>query len=466
MEAFYLEDYLNDRGEVREKACMSFEKLCETIKEDFMMEWDRDSGDIRAALKLQKKAMIGYTNEVAFFKEKIRAMIKVYNGETTDYPPWYKSIVDGIYHENWGLAGIAEWFSDEYSESSSAKIVGDRIFFMRGGRMRLMPQTIDKHRREQLMRAFLLLTPQERLDKDFHEIYLLDGTRITIFGGGMVKQDQDVIIFRRYVVPNFTFEEQASRGTIPEDAIPLFKAMVDFGPNIVVAGQVRSSKTTFLSTWQSYENPELEGVMVETDPEIPLHKMMPDAPIVQLLADNEELRKISKNLLRSDADYFILAEARDGNALETAMKVAAKGTRRMKLTFHCRDPLDFPYDAAWEIVKATGGDLETAAQKVAISFDYVFHFTQLRDKSRKRLRSIYELSLDRKCRLIKMECICRYDYESDSWRWKNHIGKEKQEFAEEEDREAFDRFSKQLDLLATTHPFDDREEDMDLCTQK
>ncbi len=466
MDAFYLEDYLSGRGQKDRKACMGFEKLCETIKEDFIMEWDRDSGDIRAALKLQKKAIIGYANEVAFFKEKIKVKIKDYNAEITDCPSWYESVVDGIYHENWGLAGIAEWFSDGFRESSSAKIVGDRIFFMQGGRMQLMPQTIDRYRREQLMRAFLLLTPQERLDKDFHEIYLLDGTRITIFGGGMVKQDQDVIIFRRYVVPNFTFEEQASRGTIPEDAIPLFKAMVDFGPNIVVAGQVRSSKTTFLSTWQSYENPELEGVMVETDPEIPLHKMMPNAPIVQLLADNEELRRISKNLLRSDADYFILAEARDGNALETAMKVAAKGTRRMKLTFHCRDPLDFPYDAAWEIVKATGGDLDTTAQKVAVSFDYVFHFAQLRDKSRKRLRSIYELSLDRKSRSIKMVCICSYDYQSDSWRWRKHIGKEKREFAEEENREAFVRFSKQLDLLATAHPFEDSKEDMEHCVQK
>jgi len=464
MDAFYLEDYLSGRSEERRKPSVSFAKLCKTIKDDFNQEWDRDGGDIRAALMLQKKAIIGYSNEVAFFKDKIRTRINEYNAEIADCPPWYETIEEGIYHENWGLAGIAEWFSHEFRESSSAKIIGDRIFFMQGGRMQLMPQTIDKHRREQLMRAFLLLTPQERLDKDFHEIYLLDGTRITIFGGEMAKQDQDVIIFRRYVVPSFTFEEQAGRGTIPEDAIPLFKAMVDFGPNIVVAGQVRSSKTTFLSTWQSYEDPELEGVMVETDPEIPLHQMMPDAPIVQLLADNEELRKISKNLLRSDADYFILAEARDGNALEAAMKIAAKGTRRMKLTFHCRDPLDFPHDAAWEIVKATGGDMDTTAQKVAASFDYVFHFVQLRDKSRKRLRSIYELSFDRRTRSINMVRICGYDYHSDSWRWKNHIGKEKKEFAEEENREAFQRFTEQLDLLAKAHPFD-REEDMDPCTQ-
>lgn len=454
MAAFYIEDHIRDKECCHNSSLIDFEKLCEIVKEEFIQEWDKDGEDMHAGLELQKKAIIGYSNEVAFFKEKVRAKLKGYGLEAESLPPWYQSAVDGIYHENWGLAGIAEWFSEIYKQSSSAKVIGDRIYFMEGGRMRLMPQKINKHRREQLVRAFLLLTPHERLDKDFHEIYLLDGTRVTIFRGQMAKQGQDVIIFRRYIVPNYTFEEQARRGTIPEDAIPLFKAMVDFGPNLVIAGQVRSSKTTFLSTWQSYEDPELEGVMVETDPEIPMHLLMPDAPIIQLIADNEELRRISKNLLRSDADYFILAEARDGSALETALKIAAKGTRRMKLTFHCKDPLDFPYDAAFEIVKATGGELNSTAQKIARSFDYVFHFIQLKNKNQKRLRSIYELSLSREPERIEMVCICAYDHKSDSWHWKYHIGSSKKELAEEENPEAFERFKNRLGLLAREHPLE------------
>lgn len=74
-----------------------------------------------------------------------------------------------------------------------------------------------------------MLTPEERLDKDFHEVYLLDGTRITIFRRQMVKKGQDVIIFRRYIIPSYTFEEQAARGTIPPESIPLFKAMAGLG---------------------------------------------------------------------------------------------------------------------------------------------------------------------------------------------------------------------------------------------
>jgi len=257
----------------------------------------------------------------------------------------------------------------------------------------------------------------------------------------MVKEGQDVMIFRRYIIPTYTFEEQAARGTIPAGAVPLFKEMVALGYNIAVTGAVRTAKTTFLSTWQSCEDRDLEGVMVETDPEIPLHKLMPDAPVVQVLADNDRLGGIIKNLLRSDADYLVMAEARDGLALDVAVRLAAKGGRRMKITYHTREPLNFPYDVASEIVGSGGGDVYFMAKKVASSFDYIFHFIQLKDKSRKKLRSIHEISYSRSTDSILINPVCEYDCITDSWRWKNIIGADKRKAAEEEDIEAFKRFS-------------------------
>lgn len=206
--------------------------------------------------------------------------------------------------------------------------------------------------------------------------------------------------------------------------------MVDIGFNVVFLGAVRTAKTTFLATWQSYENTSLEGVMVETDPEIPLHIILPEAPILQLIADGEALSRISKNLLRSDADYFILAEARDGIALDTAVKIAGKGTKRMKLTFHCGDPNYFPLDAADEIVKARGGDLNLTMQRVARSFDYLFHFIQLSDKREKRLKSINEMNCSAEG-VISMRPICEYNPTEDSWSFFDSIGKTQARYAAE-----------------------------------
>ncbi|MBQ2747700.1 MAG: ATPase, partial [Firmicutes bacterium] len=304
MERFYLDDFLsgNDNdgkdsgiysvlsireGESNTEA--SFEEVCALIYSEFRLEWEDENSNTEKLLEIQKKAITGCAPEVNFFKQRIIEILDKHNLLGTTFPDWYESLEDGIYQENWGVASIAEWFSDKYRDSSSAKIIGDRIYFLENGRMVLKDQRISEERREQLIRAFLMLTPEERLDKDFHEVYLKDGTRITIFRRGMVKKGQDVIIFRRYIVPNYTFEEQARRGTIPYESIELFKCMVELGYNTAFIGAVRTAKSTFLSTWQTYEKRELEGVMIETDPEIPMHILMPDAPVVQLIADGDKL---------------------------------------------------------------------------------------------------------------------------------------------------------------------------------
>ena len=164
------------------------------------------------------------------------------------------------------------------------------------------------------------------------------------------------------------------------------------------------------------------------------------------------MKHISKSLLRSDADYFILAEARDGIALDTALKLASKGTKRMKITFHSRDPMEFCFDVAGEITKSLGGNPEPVVKKAASSFDYVFHFVQLKNKNQKRLKSIYELSLTEK-REVSMTAICRYRHESDDWEWNYHIGTDKKLYGEEECPEGFLGFSEELASLAELRQF-------------
>ena len=442
MVEFYLEDYMQT-----EQKNLDFNSVCETIQLAFDKEWTSEKNPEKF-LELQKRAITGCAPEVEYFKLKILECLKECELENTQFPKWYNNLTEAVFHENWGVAAIAEWFTEKYKESSSAKIIGDRVYFMENGQMVLKPQKISQKRREQLIRSFLLLTPGERMDKDFHEVYLLDGTRVTIFKREMVKKGQDVIIFRRYIVPSYTFEEQAMRGTIPVDSIKLFEAMARLGYNVAFCGAVRTAKSTFLSTWQSYENPELEGVMVETDPEIPMHKLMPQAPVVQLIADGEKLSSVTKNLLRSDADYFIMAEARDGIALDTVLRIAAKGTRRLKITFHTGNPLSFAQDVAVEVVNSLGGSFEFTARRAAAAFDYIFSFVQLADKSKKRLKSIYEQRLDDESGEIKMMPVCEYDFEKDKWIWHFNISEEKRRIGVQEDAGLYMRFESELRRLS------------------
>ncbi|MDR1797471.1 MAG: CpaF/VirB11 family protein [Clostridiales Family XIII bacterium] len=404
----------------------------------------------------QKRAIIGYPDAVERFKGEIANILDAQGLRGTfAVPPWYETEEEAVFEEVWGKAGLAEWWKPPYDASPSAKVIGDDVYFLVDGRMQKMPQRIPAHRRQQLIRAILLRTPGERLDRDFHEVYLLDGCRVTVFKGALAKAGRDVIIFRRYIVPEYTFAEQAQRGTIPAEAIPLFEAMVRVGYNVVFCGSVRSAKTTFLSTWQRLEDPALEGVMVETDPEIPLHRLMPGAPIVQLVCDGERLAHVSRNLLRSDADYFILAEARDGIALDMAVRVARKGTGRMKMTYHTRDPLAFPEDAAVEIVRSLGGDVRETALRVAGSFDYLFHFASLPGGA-KRLKGIYEMGVRAAGpsaeRSWHLHAICRHDQARDAWIWNNNISPDKRLRGEEGDPAAFAAFASTLAALAAPQP--------------
>lgn len=431
---------------------------CEIVDQK-LKKIEEEEGQDKALLALsrQKNAILGFSEEVSYYKDKVKDIINKEGFTNSWYPSWYISIEDAIYNEILGFGGLAEWFegrSTELANSSSAKSIGDRIYFMINGELVLQPQKMTKERRKQLRRALLLANPEKRENEIYHEVKLQNETRVTIYNEGLAKKDQDCIVYRKPFVQNYTFEEQAERHTIPFEAIPLLKSAVKIGFNVAFIGAVRTAKSTFLATWQSYENRKLEGAMVETEDEIPLHKIMEDAPIMQFVVKDSDLQFLIKKLMRSDADYIIMAEARDGHELNTASKLANKGTRREKITYHIIDPLDFCYDVASEIVTSYGGDLGMQIIKVAKSFHYLFHFIQLADRSKKRLKAIWEIRYDLKKRQITMHQICKYDYENDDWTWAFDLGEDKRDIGHEENPEALKDFERELRALALKYPME------------
>lgn len=195
--------------------------------------------------------------------------------------------------------------------------------------------------------------------------------------------------------------------------------------------------------------------MVETDPEIPLHHMMPKAPIIQLVADGQELKKIVKGLLRLDADYLIMAEARDGIALKIALSVASRGTKRVKMTYHTSDPTDFCYDVASEIVQEFGGDTLAYTVKMAKSYHYIFDFAQMKDKSLKKLKGIYEIRFNHQTFEVSMVQICKYDIRSNTWKFKYTMGRDKEEVGAFENPEALQLFHQELQRLEQYSPLEE-----------
>jgi len=399
-----------------------FDRACKVIQQEFEREWN-DTDDLAKNRKLEreKRAIMGYDDETRFYKEKIREMLGELKLQDCWYPPWYPNLTEGIFAELYGLAGVAPWAYDmepRFVQSSSAKIIGNRIYCLLDGKVQLMPQQISDRRREQLKRTLLLASPTERLEYGFHEVYLRNGIRITIYSGSRTKQGQDIIVFRKYVLGDLSFEALVRKGTIPAEAVALFKQMIAIGFNVLFAGQVRSGKTTFLQIWQKQEDSLLEGVAVATDPETPWHKIMPEAPIMQLIADGKQLEDMTKSLLRGDNDYLLMEEMRDGIAFRLALDMTSTGTARSKATIHDRDGVNIPYKMASKIRERYGGDEQDLIAQVFQNFDYVIELVQsAEDKSRKIMRGILEYHYDMEEDKVFCRQICQYDFDRNQWLW-------------------------------------------------
>ncbi len=441
----------------QEKQFEDFYKLCKIVGEHFDREWEEaGEWEKEERLEREKKAIMGYQEEIEYYKERIEALLEVLSRwKNVYFPPWYGKLSEGVFAELYGLAGLEPWAygrTEAYKNSSSAKLIGDRLYCLIEGKSELQPQRISADRREQLKRALLMATPKERIEAGFHEVYLRNGIRITIYSGDRTKEGEDIMVFRKYLLRELTFEKLADLGTIPADAVEFFKVMVRIGFNVLFTGQVRSGKTTFMQVWQRYEDSSLEGLAIATDPETPWHLIMPEAPIMQLVAESEDLDYLYRFLLRGDCDYILLEEMRDASAFKTALDITSAGTARSKATIHSGDPQDIPFKMAASVVGRYGGSFKGIISQVFRNFNYVMEFCQVPEsKDMKRLMSISEYRYDVSCDRVSIHYICKFDVENGRWLWKYDIGKDKEKMGKLYPEE-FKRMNSMLKMLEERNP--------------
>lgn len=434
-----------------------FFELCKAVSAHFEKEWRAaEEWEKADRLEREKKAIMGFDEEAEYYKGEIRSFLERFpQSVNTVCPPWYRNLYEGIFAELYGLAGLDPWAYDKteaYSNSSSAKLIGDRLYCLIDGKSQLQPQRITRARREQLKRALLMATPKERIEEGFHEVYLHNGIRITIYSGERTKEGEDVMVFRKYLMQELTFEKTASLGTIPAESVELFKTMVTLGFNVLFTGQVRSGKTTFMQIWQRYEDASLEGLAIATDPETQWHKLMPHAPVVQLIADGKDLDALYKSLLRGDCDYILLEEMRDAAAFRIALDITSAGTVRSKATVHAGNPQDIPYKMASAIIAKYGGNFKGIISQIFRNFNYVLEFYQVpNNRQQKRLKSISEYRYDIARDLVSIHYICRFDEESGRWLWKYDIGEDKRKMGKLWPEE-FKKMDSMLRMLAKRNP--------------
>jgi pilus assembly protein CpaF len=200
------------------------------------------------------------------------------------------------------------------------------------------------------------------------------------------------------------------------------KLFVYTGMNVLFAGPVRSGKTTFLRIWQSYEDPKLEGAAVATDPETDWYSIMPEAPVMQLVADGPKLEGIIRPLMRGDNDYIILEEMRDAEAFRTALEIASVSTGRCKATVHTNDASVLPFMMAEKIRQRYGGNTEDIERRIAESFDLAFEMRQTEDnRAEKKLTAITQYYTDPETGVPVFSKLMEYDNRTGKWYWNRRL---------------------------------------------
>lgn len=445
-----------------EEKLKRFNDICVTVKAYIDKKFkELSDSEKNIETELQKRAITGEQTAVKMLTSKIKDVLITLKLSAEGFPNYYRDLGDAVFSELYGYSGLAPWINDyteEYKRSSSAKLIGTDLYCLIDGKSIKQPQVISNQRREQLRRSLLLNYPKERLESGHNEVFLQreDGShiRVTLMSGEYTYPDKDVIVFRKYLLSDpesLTFENLASYGTFPDECCDLFKALVECGPNIFFCGEVRSGKTTFLQTWQHYEDPTLEGTTVSSDEETDYSKIT-KGPLVQVIADANKLDQVEKSLKRLDSNYIILSEVRTPAEYRFFLGITNMGTRRCKCTIHDNSAINFPYKMATEIVSAYGGNQEAVISQLYSNIDYVFELYEVpTDRSRKRLKGIVEMRYDPVTNLCSAHRICKYDAESDTWRWKCDIGEDKKLLAMGYE-EPFNRFISILKKLEEENP--------------
>ena len=161
----------------------SFNDLCDDIKGRLDQIDGQELTEI-AALNRKRNALLGEKNEVQYYKGKIKDILDEIGQKRAWHPSWYSSLEDAVYNEILGFAGIDEWIqgkTETLKNSSSCKIIGDRIYFLINGELELQQQKISAKRRGQMKETMLLPDPTKNRAESYHEVYLNDGTRVAIY---------------------------------------------------------------------------------------------------------------------------------------------------------------------------------------------------------------------------------------------------------------------------------------------
>jgi pilus assembly protein CpaF len=365
-------------------------------------------------LKLQHEAIIGVPASVKKLKDLIAHFISTNKLSDIEYPSFYKTITEAVFHERYGMGPLSTWYN--HANSQAAQVIGTDIYYEIEGRKILQKVKFDSLAKvEDICRALTMKDATSRLNErnPSLEVDMYDGTRATITIPPLTQVP--TITLRHFIVSDFSLEFQASKGTIPADSIPLFRALARTRPNIIVSGPVRSGKSTFLKTLYAERDEADTCICIETHFELFLKRDFPKRAVIEFQAKETDLtHKVFPTTLRMDGTYYIIGEIRgiEGDLYLTGCERGSSGCLG---THHDTYAVNVPSLIARHVVDVyPNRNYHQELLRAAHNIDYVITMEELRDGS-KKVTSVQEVRLNPYTLEIASVTIMEYDFDLEDW---------------------------------------------------
>lgn len=441
-------DYLTNTESV------SFDELIKIVKEhydNYFKDEHVSNEKKQDRLELYHLAVIGDKETEKFLVNEIESFLRENNLINIPYPNYYDSLSHALFHEIYRFGVLQKW--NNMRESPAAKFVGKEFWIEENDTFVMQEEELES---EQTIREFIqrFQAGQKNLkvndSNPYAEIALNDQTRVTIIVPPA--SYKPTLVFRKYVVANFSFEKQAELGTIPYEDVEFYGTLSNLYFNTVVAGHVKSGKSTFLKTIYGSRSPKKVAVLIEGTAESFLKRDFPNRLVHELYSENQDINLTIRRALRLDHDYIIVQEVR-GIEAEGAIAGTERGRRGLLMSYHVTDPENTPIQLAQHIVdEYPNRRQQNEIKRVAKALDIGITMTSV--EGRKKITSIYEIVDDEISGKPYVNFLIRYNEDRDKWEYNADVSKKLIYKMDKEDTELSEKFIQHLTSRAKLNPME------------
>jgi pilus assembly protein CpaF len=461
LQSHLLEKLLVDRSQQSQKMETTFYGLCKEASghvEKVIEEKIKKKDQATDYIEIHHHAIVGDPLSVKMIKEHIQDFLEIKTLTQLTYPPYYSSLVDAIFQEEYGWGPLSSW--RDKTDSQAAKVVGTDIWFITNGGW--SKQAFKFRSIEQVLAVCERFKNINRLNKlDAYqntemETVTFDGIRVSIVIPD--RSFEPVITLRNQTVSIYNLDEQARLGTFAKEALPLIEILSRLCLNSIIAGPPSSGKSSMLMSMLSETAYDIHTAFIESDFEFFPRLAFPGAPIIHERGQGEELEKVVfPKLLRHDIGQVIAAEVRKSES-ELYGTASERGIKMLKGTFHNMDPVNIPGQLARL-------NIQHHKQGFDYHFEYLrfaenLHFSITMDElsqTRKRITGIQFYDVDPITLEVSILKIVDYDWEEDTWTYHNEIPKRILRMASKYNRQEVVKMQSLLLQLSKKYPMPEEE---------